>query len=257
MEENSMEYTINKLAKMAGISTRTLRWYDECGLLKPKRINSNGYRIYGQEEIDRLQQILFYRELGVELSEITKILNADAFDGLIALKGHLAALQNKREQIDRLITIVEKSICAWKGEIDMSDQEKFEGFKQKRIDENEMQYGKESRAKYGDAKVNASNDKLKRMTKEEYAQLEQLTEELNNTLKAACEQHDPTSEVAQKAADLHRQWLSYYWPAYTKEAHIGITQMYVADERFTAYYEKIAPGSAALLRDAVAIYCRG
>jgi DNA-binding transcriptional MerR regulator len=251
-----MEYTINKLAKIACISTRTLRWYDECGLLKPRRISTNGYRIYGQEEIDRLQQILFYRELGLELSEIAKIISTDAFDGLTALKGHLAALQNKREQIDRLITVVEKSICALKGEIDMSDQEKFEGFKQNFIEENEMQYGKEIRTNYGDAKVNASNDKLKRMTKEEFAQLEQLTEELNNTLKAACEQHDPASELAQKAAGLHRQWLSFYWPEYTKEAHIGVTQMYVVDERFMNYYEKIAPGCAALLRDAVAIYCR-
>jgi len=83
-----MEYTINKLAKMAGVSTRTLRFYDECGLLPPRRISSNGYRVYGQPEIDRLQQILFYRELGVELAEIGRILSEKDFDGRAALQDH-------------------------------------------------------------------------------------------------------------------------------------------------------------------------
>ncbi len=77
-----MKYTINKLAKLAGVSTRTLRYYDEIGLLRPARMSSNGYRVYGQKEVDRLQQILFYRELGVPLEEIKKILSSKEFDEL-------------------------------------------------------------------------------------------------------------------------------------------------------------------------------
>ena len=143
-----MEYTINKLAKLAGISTRTLRYYDELGLLSPARVSSNGYRIYGQKEIDRLQQILFYRELGVSLEEIRNILASKDFDGLTALESHLSALLARREQLDLLVANVRKTIKTMKGEIKMSDQEKFEGFLQKLVDDNEQQYGEEIRQKF-------------------------------------------------------------------------------------------------------------
>ena len=247
-----MEYTINKLAKLAGVSTRTLRYYDELGLLSPARISSNGYRIYGQKEIDRLQQILFYRELGVPLEEIGKILASKNFDEFLALQGHLTALLAKRKQLDLLIDNVEKTIKAMKGEIIMSDQEKFEGFLQKLVDDNERQYGEEIRTKYGEECVNRSNAKVLNMSREQYAELEKLTTELNETLKAAFEQGDPAGELAQKVYELHKKWLCYYWDKYSKEAHIGVTQMYVDDSRFTAYYDKIAPGCAVFLRDLVA-----
>ena len=251
-----MEYTVNKLAKLAGVSTRTLRYYDEIGLLVPARISSNGYRIYGRNEVDRLQQILFYRELDVPLDEIRRILSADDFNGLSALRNHLAALKSKREQLDLLIANVEKTIKAMKGEIVMSDKEKFEGFLKKMVDDNEQKYGKEIREKYGKETVDHSNAKLLNMSREQYAELERLTNELNETLKLAVESGDPGGELAQKACELHKKWLCFYWDEYSKEAHIGITQMYVDDPRFAAYYEKIAPGCAEFLRDAVAIYCR-
>ncbi|MGL6221835.1 MAG: MerR family transcriptional regulator [Lacrimispora sphenoides] len=251
-----MEYTINKLAKLAGVSTRTLRYYDELGLLSPARVSSNGYRIYGQKEIDRLQQILFYRELGVSLEEIRNILASKDFDGLSALESHLTALLARREQLNLLVANVEKTIKTMKGEMIMSDQEKFEGFLQKLVDHNEHQYGEEARAKYGDERVNRSNAKVLNMSKEQFTELERLTEDLNETLKAAFEQGDPASELAQKACELHKRWLCFYWDDYSKEAHKGVTQMYVDDPRFTAYYDKISPGCAAFLRDAVAIYCK-
>lgn len=251
-----MEYTINKLAKMAGVSTRTLRYYEEMGLLSPARISSNGYRIYGQKEIDLLQQILFYRELGVPLEETKRIISTRNFDGKAALASHLAALREKRNQLDLLIANVEKTILAAKGEVIMSDTEKFEGFKQKLIDDNEKQYGAEVRAKYGEDAVNGSNAKIKGMSKEQYAEIERLSLELNETLKAAFGQGDPASPLAQKACELHKKWLCFFWASYSKEAHLGVTQMYVDDPRFTAYYDKIAPGCAEFLRDAVLIYCK-
>ena len=250
-----MEYTINQLAKLAGVSTRTLRYYDQCGLLPPKAVRSNGYRIYGETEVNRLQQILFYRELGVDLSEIGRILAEKDFDGLSALQSHLSALREKRARLERLIDNVQKSISAMKGETEMTDEEKFEGFKEKLISDNEEKYGGEIREKYGDEAVGRSNAKLKNMTKEQYGELETLTQELNNTLKAAFAQGDPGSELAQKACELHKQWLSFYWDHYSKEAHRGVAQMYVDDPRFTAYYDAIAPGCAVFLRDAVQIFC--
>ena len=91
-----MEYSINKLAKLSGVSTRTLRYYDEIGLLSPKRISSNGYRVYGQKEVDLLQQILFYRELGVPLDKIKNIIWSKGYDCISALQGHLSALKAKK-----------------------------------------------------------------------------------------------------------------------------------------------------------------
>lgn len=251
-----MEYTINKLAQLAGVSTRTLRYYDECGLLVPTRTSSNGYRIYGQAEVDKLQQILFYRELGVQLADIKQITTAEGFDGQTALAEHLVKLRARREQLDMLIANVEKTMLAEKGEIAMTDKEKFEGFKQKLIDENEEKYGEEIREKYGDDAINSSNAKVMGMSEEQHEQLQELEKELNSTLKAAKETGDPASELAQKAAALHKDWLCFYWDKYSKEAHLGVTQMYVDDPRFTEYYEKIAPGAAAFLRDAVVIYCK-
>ena len=249
-----MEYTVQKLGQMAGVSTRTLRYYDEIGILKPARINSSGYRIYGQREVDRLQQILFYRELGVSLEKINEIVTAPSFNEVKALKQHREKLLEKREQLDLLIANVGKTITAKERSIAMSDKEKFEGFKKKLIDDNEKKYGREIREKYGDEAVNKSNNKLMNITQEEFDEATRLGQEVIDTLHAALQTGDPAGGLAQKAADLHRQWLSFYWNSYTKEAHTGVTQMYVDDERFTAYYDKKQPGAAKFLRDAVLIY---
>ncbi len=250
-----MEYSINRLARLAGVSTRTLRYYDEVGLLSPMRISSNGYRIYGQKEIDRLQQILFYRELGVPLDEIKNIVCSEKFDGIAALEGHLAALKAKREQIELLIANVEMTIAASKGELTMSDKEKFEGFKRKMIDDNERQYGKEIREKYGDAAVDASNAKLMGLTEEQYGRVEELSRRINESLKLAFEQGDPSGELAQKVCELHKEWLGYFWNFYSKEAHLGLAQTYVEDPRFRKYYDSIAEGCAEFLYEALKIYC--
>ncbi|MNR05058.1 HTH-type transcriptional activator mta [compost metagenome] len=95
-----MEYTVQHLGKLAGISTRTLRYYDEIELLMPARINSSGYRIYGQAEVDRLQQILFYRELGIPLEQIKEMMTSPSFDETNALRDHREQLLDKRKQLD-------------------------------------------------------------------------------------------------------------------------------------------------------------
>lgn len=251
-----MEYTINKLAKLAGVSTRTLRYYDQCGLLSPVRVSSNGYRIYGQKEVDRLQQILFYRELGVQLNEIKSILSAPDFDDKTALENHLAALLARRRQLDALVINVEKTLKSLKGEVNMTDKEKFEGFLEKLIADNEEKYGTEIREKYGSEAVERSNDKLRSMSQDQYAETQRLSEAYQETLKEAFQRGDPTSELAQKVCDIHRQWLSCYYDGYCKEYHMGLAQMYVDDPRFTEYYDKIAPGCAVFLRDAIMAYCK-
>ncbi|OIJ17378.1 MerR family transcriptional regulator [Anaerobacillus alkalilacustris] len=248
-----MEYTIQNLAQLAGVSTRTLRYYDEIGILKPARINSSGYRIYGQKEVDRLQQIMFYKALGICLERVKKIITSPSYDETEALKDHREQLLGKRKQLDVLIANVEKTIDSMEGRTMMIDKEKFEGFKQQLIDENEAKYGKEIREKYGNDMVNRSNEKLKNMKKEDYDEVSRLAIEVQETLEKAFKTGDPSGDSAQKTAELHKKWLMYYWSEYNKDAHAGLAQMYLDDERFKKYYEK-KPGMTEFLRDAIFVY---
>ncbi|MCC0701671.1 MerR family transcriptional regulator [Clostridioides sp. ES-S-0049-02] len=251
-----MEYTVQKLSKIAGISTRTLRYYDEIELLKPLKINSSGYRIYGQNEVNKLQQILFYRELGISLENIKNIINSPTFDSLSALKQHHSKLLAKRKQIDLLIENVTKTIALKEGKYIMTDLEKFEGFKEKMIDENEKNYGTEIREKYGEDVINQSNRKFKNMSKKDYENWQDLSTEIISKLKKAFKTGDASNELSQEVARLHHKWLSYTWNTYSKEAHAALAQMYVDDERFTSYYDKEQPGLAKFLRDSIVFYTR-
>ena len=250
-----MTYTISELAKLAGISTRTLRYYDKIGLLVPEK-SANRYRIYGEKDVDRLQQILFYRELGLPLVDIKTIMASRDFDRMAALQSHLEAMKTRRSQLDILIANVEKTISTAKGDTVMNDKEKFDGFMQKLVDDNEKEYGREVRAKHGNDAVDRSNMKVKNMSREQYGEVEDLSHAVNETLKTAFKQGNPQSPLAQKACALHKEWLRRFWDTYSKEAHIGLAQMYVDDPRFRAYYDNIAPGCAEFLRDALLVYCQ-
>lgn len=252
------QYTVNELAVMSGVSIRTLHYYDQIGLLCPARIAENGYRIYGEKEVNQLQQILFYREIKVPLKEIKAILSKPDYNNEKELEKQLEHLLQQKEQLELLIHNVRKTIHTLKGETVMSDMEKFEGFKQKLINDNEKHYGTEIREKYGDELIDASNAKLKGMRQEQWQKAQELSEQIDETLKEAFEQGNPASETAQRACDLHRQWLCMFWKdgTYSKEAHKALAKGYVADKRFTAYYDKIAPGCTEFFRDAINIYCR-
>lgn len=249
-----MEYTVKKLAQLAGVSARTLRYYDEIGLLKPERVNSSGYRIYGPKQVDLLQQILFYRELDVDLETIMQLVTDDSFDPIMALYEHRAHLLNKRARLDRIIATVERTIASKKGAETMSDKDKFDALKEKRIADNEKAYGEEIRQKYGDKKVDESNAKLRGFSKEQYEAMQAKEQEVFALLKEALATNDPTSETARKLAQAHKEWLQFSWTSYSKEAHAGVAKMYVDDERFAAYYNKAVPGGAVFLRDAILAY---
>ncbi|HOB35776.1 MAG TPA: MerR family transcriptional regulator [Bacillota bacterium] len=251
-----MEYTVQKLGQIAGVSPRTLRYYDQIGLLRPARNTSSGYRIYGRAEVDLLQQILFFRALGFPLARIREIITAPDFDQVQALREHRDKLLEKRAQLDQLIANVEKSIASREGRVTMTDEEKFQGFMRQMVEENERKYGAEALQRYGREAVEKANQKVLSMTRAQYQEAANINSQLMETLKEAYKTGDAAGELAQKAADLHRQWLSYYWPQYDKEAHANLVQMYVDDERFTQYYDREQPGLAAFLRDAVHI-CTG
>lgn len=245
-------YNISAFAALAGVSTRTLRYYDRIGLLHPAQVSAAGYRVYGTAEVDRLQQILFYRELEVPLAEIATLLARPDFDRRTALRAHICALRARKQRLQLLIDTAEKSLAATKGESTMTDNEKFEGFKQELIDRNEAQYGSETRAAYGDEVVDASNKKLKNMSAAEYHEMQRQEEEILTRLAAAVAAGQaPEGDEGLAIAKLHHSWLCHSIHDCPPATHKGIAALYVQDERFTAYYDKARPGCAAFLHSAV------
>ena len=251
-----MEYSITKLAKISGVSTRTLRYYDAFGLLSPARVTEAGYRIYGAKEIDLLQTILFYRELGFALADIKTLITDPNFNREAALLDHLTELQQRRKRLDELICNVQVSLTTMKGDSTMTDNQKFKGFVKNLIDENEQKYGAETREKYGDNAVNKSNAKLAGITQEQYDHSEKLRQEFEETLLQAFNIGDPVGDFAMKACELHKQWLCVYYPDYSAEYHRALGEMYVVDERFRANYDKLAPNCTEFLRDAINAYAQ-
>lgn len=252
-----MEYTVHEMAALSGVSRRTLRFYDEIGLLKPARTAENGYRLYGETEVERLQQILLYRAFGMKLEQIRTVLSAPDFDMFRALEEHLHCLEEKKRQIEVQILSVQKTISAKKGEYKMRDTERFEGFRERMIRENEAQYGREAREKYGEEAVDASVLKVRSMSEEQWLAAEQLRTETEAQLRVALQSGDPAGEAAQRACALHAEWIRLFWKdgAYSKAAHKALGAMYVSDARFCDYYaRRVGNGAAEFLRDALAVY---
>ena len=244
-----MEYSILELSKLAGISTRTLRYYDQIGLLTPVRDSQSRYRIYREQEVDVLQQILFYKELGFSLSSIQKIIKNPEFDHLKALNHHLQQLEKKEQNLRLLIQTVKKTIQKEEGMIKMTDAEKFAGLKETLLAENEKIYGNEIRQKYGADTIEKSNEKF---TEEEYHAMQSLTEKIQAKLEEAVTSRlNPLDDPGKEIASLHKEWLSYTWNTYSADAHKGLAEMYVADERFREYYDKNVSGCAEFLKTAI------
>ena len=246
-------YTIGELADLAGVTRKNLRHYDKIGLLEPQTLSEAGYRLYGEREVDLLQQILFFREMDLPLAEIREIVQAPTYVVTESLSDHLAYLSQERRRIDRLIETVRTTIKAQRGEIIMLNEEKFEAFKQSLIGENEATYGEEVRKKYGDDQVDAANDRLLAVDQESWTSIEELTAILHEKLAQATVIGDVRSSLAKEVFELHKEWLTFYWPEgqYSKEMHMNMVDMYMSDERFKEYYEKIAPGATAFLQAAV------
>ena len=249
-------YTVKELARLTGLTPRTLRYYDSIGLLCPQRGRENDYRLYGPAEVDRLQQILLYRDMGLPLEKIKNLLDAPGFDRERTLWEHLDRLLERRREVDGLIHTVRSTLQSIEGGTTMTDQEKFEGMKRQAIRKNEAAYGQEARKKYGEDAMDEHNKRLANMTEEEWEQMKTEEEGYKAALRRAAEAGDPAGEDAREAVRLHAAWLAHYWPqgAVTPQAHIGMAEMYTQDERFTAYYEAVVPGCAAFFAKAVKAY---
>lgn len=251
------EYRIGELAHMAGITTRTLRFYEEAGLLAPSGRSERGYRLYCSADADRLQEILLLRRCGVAVRDIGPLLSTSSAERAELLARHLGRLRDERLRLTRLIATVERTLETLEGAKTMSDDEKFEGFKQELVNDNERRFGAEARRRYGDDAIDEGNRKMLKMSRQEYADFRTLEERIRSELESAVAAgDDPAGAVGKRVFELHRTWLGYTWHAYSAEAYRGLAEGYMADERFRSYYDRAIEGCAAWLRDAIVAHAR-
>lgn len=249
-------YGIGEVSDIVGISTRTLRYYEETGLLAPAR-GANGYRRYTSADIDRLQEILLLRHMGMSLAEIPSALSATEEERRQMLARHLGALKAERERLDTLIRTVERTIEHIEKGVPMDDKAKFEGMKRDLAEQNERKHGAEVRERWGDTAADEANRKMLNLSEGEFERFQELGRAINESLEAAVSANaDPTGDKGERIYRLHREWLGFTWNFYTPEAHRGLAEMYVADERFTTYYDGNVAGCAAWLRDAITAHAR-
>ena len=168
-----MMYTVKELSRLTGLTPRTLRYYDAIGLLCPERDRENEYRRYGPAEVDRLQQILLYRELGLTLEEVRRALDDPSYDRAEALRAHLGRLLAQRQRVEELIRTVSRTLETLEGGHEMNDKEKFETLKSRAIAENEAAYGQEAREKYGQETVDETNRRLSGMSEEAWTKMQE------------------------------------------------------------------------------------
>lgn len=239
---------INEVAKLTGITVRTLHYYDEIGLLPPSNITEAGYRIYDEEALETLQQILFFRELDIPLKEIKRIMESPLYDRNKALQKHKKILTQKRNRLDGLITLVENTI---KGEKDMS----FKQFDMTEIEETKQTYAKEVKERWGETEAYEESQKKTGAYSEK--QWELITGEGADILKAFGENKEASPE-SEKAQALVKRWQDYITDNFyrcTNEILAGLALMYTQDERFTANIDKNGEGTAEFMSKAIMAYC--
>ena len=241
-------YTVKQLSQLAGVTPRTLHHYDEIGLLKPSRVGENGYRYYGEEAVLRLQQILFYRELGMPLEDIKKIMGRGDFDVLGALYSHKDALRKQVARLNNLIHTVDNTIDFLKGKTEMSNKQLFEAFN----DEQQAEYEKEVMQKYDPATVKAASKKWKQYTP---ADKEKMGEEANSLYRdlLLVIPKGAASPEAQSCVERWRKFIEYFWIP-NDEQLAGLADLYNEDPRFKANFDKVDVRLAGFLREAINIY---
>ncbi len=242
-------YTISRLARMAGVSVRTLHHYDQIGLLRPSARTAAGYRLYGNQDLLRLQQILFFKELDVPLSEIGAILDDPAFNLLEALEKHRQLLQERVARLARLLNTVDKTIRKLtEDDMTLTDEELYEGFTKEQAE----RYQREAREMYDPALVAESERRVKRMMREQWKALKAEGDEITRELAGLMDRAPEDPEVQQLVARWH-DWIEHFYPA-SAEVFAGLGKLYVEHPEFRATYDRYRPGLADFLAAAMAHY---
>lgn len=236
---------VKEVSNLTGVSIRTLHHYNDIGLLVPDDVTEAGYRLYSDENLATLQQILFFRELGFSLAKIKELLASPTFVRQEAFELQRNMLTDKRKKLDEMIKTIEKTIQHEKGELQMTNEEKFKGF-----DFSKNPYEQEARKRWGDKAVDEANKKATQFGPEygeemnriyfNLAELRHLAPESNEAQAAIGEWYDLLNKIGD----------------YSLDAFKGLGEMYVADERFTKNIDQFGEGLAVFMRDAMAAYAR-
>jgi len=240
-------YTVKKLAELAGVSVRTLHYYDEIGLLKPTSVGENGYRYYTDESLFRLQQILFYRELDLDLMLIKNVIEAKNFDLVTALQSHRHILQERIERLKTLINTVDTTIMHLVGEVAMSKKKIFEGFSS----EKQQLYEEEATKLWGD-KVKESAQYWNSYSEEKKQAIMQEGSAIYADIVANMSKGPESPEVQAILVRWHQHLRYFYEPSL--EVLGGLGDMYYDHPDFNATFTAIDPALPAFLKKSIAIY---
>ncbi|NLK07527.1 MAG: MerR family transcriptional regulator [Firmicutes bacterium] len=244
-----MGLKVKEVADMVGISVRTLHHYHAIGLLIPDGVSKAGYRLYSSANLRELQQILFFKEMGLPLNTIKDIVQSPHFNEEEALLMHRKMLMEKRCRLDKMLENLDKTIQHRKGKRAMTNKERFEGFNHR-----DNPYEAEARKRWGDAAVDKANAKLNELSEKERANLPESMDTIYAKL-ATLRHKPPASEAAQMAI---KEWYDFlnqnFGDYYTPEIFKNLGQMYVDDPRFTKNIDKFGEGLAVFMRDAMQIF---
>ena len=248
-------YTVKQLAVLSGVSVRTLHHYDEIGLLKPARIGANGYRYYGRDELLRLQQVLFHRELGLPLDEISRLLDAPDFDRVEALKAQKVKLLADAKRYLRLVRTIDETLAALNGETEMNDKAIYRGFEPQK----QSEYEDWLVDRHGQGVRKSIEESKRRMTGRSSAELERSQAEYQSVedgLADALRQGSPAdSTPVQALVKRHHAWVGDMWGRTpSRDAYVGLSQTYAAHPDFVARFEAKAPGLTEYIGQAITVF---
>ncbi|MGY1620513.1 MerR family transcriptional regulator [Geodermatophilus sp. SYSU D00691] len=240
---------VGEVAALAGVTVRTLHHYDRIGLLSPSERTAAGYRRYTPSDLDRLHQVLVYRELGFPLEEIATLLDDPAADPVAHLRRQLALLRDRLARTQQMVAAVEKEMEARTMGISLTPEERFEVFGE----QDPAQYEEEVQERWGETDAyKESQRRTKSYTKDDWLRIKEEGADVERRFAEAMRSGVPAdSEQAMDVAEAHRQQISRWFYDCPPEMHAGLGRMYVEDERFTAHYEQVAPGLAQYVSTAV------
>jgi DNA-binding transcriptional MerR regulator len=251
-----MLYKVSEVSEIAGISVRTLHHYHQIGLLVPGSVSPAGYRLYTENDLQRLQEILFFKELDFGLEEIKNILSSPDYDRKNALKAHRKLLVEKKKRLDRIIMSVEKTIESMEGGNSMNNKEMFEAFDMRELEKHREKYAEETRKKYGSSDAyRESQKRTAKYSKEEWAAIMNKGNEIYKQLVTLMDK-DPSDSKVQELVGQWRQHITDSFYTCTPEIFRGLGQLYVEDSRFTENIDKFGQGLAKFMSQAIEIYCK-
>jgi DNA-binding transcriptional MerR regulator len=249
-----MRLQVKEVSGIAGVSIRTLHHYDAIGLLVPSSMTQSGYRLYADADLERLQQILFFKEIGFALQEIKDILDSPGFDRRKALAAHRELLLEKRERMERMLETVDRTIRSLEGGPELTHKDLFEGFDMEKIKEHQAKYAEEARRMFGPSSVEAVENRVSGYSEARWKDIHQATSAIYARLVSRMA-YGPEDEEALAAIGDWRLLISTHYYECTLEIFRGLGNLYVADARFTDNIDEFGTGLARFMKETIDVYC--